>query len=209
MSEEVRPLSRRERYALETRTAILDAARKLFAEHGYFATTVDDIAAEADVAPATVYSSTRGKQGLLFEILDLWSLDPQIRATLDRVGASTDPREVIDVLAGAAREMRERWDDVVRIFLTTAPHDAGVAERFTTFTEFYRQCVATIASRLADLGGLRQGADAAYATDVLWLYFGYGSLHTLRHENGWSYERAEHWLATQAARELLPPAHSA
>jgi len=203
MSDEPRRLTRRERYAQETRTAILDAARKLFAEQGYFATTVDDIAAEADVAPATVYSSAGNKQGLLLEILDLWSLDPQIQATLDRVAASTDPHDVIDVLAGAARAMRERWDDVVRIFLTTAAHDAGVAEQFTTFTDFYRRCVATIAGRLAELGALRDEVDEAYATDILWLYFGYGSLYTLRHENGWSYDRAERWLATQAARELL------
>jgi AcrR family transcriptional regulator len=205
MSDEDRRPTRRERYALETRTAILDAARKLFARRGYFATTVDDIAAEAEVASATVYSSTGGKQGVLLEILDLWSLDPQIQATLQHVTTSTDPREVIDVLASAAREMRERWDDVVTIFLTTAPHDAGVAEQFTTFTNFYRQCIATIANRLANLDALRDGIDTAYATDVLWLYFGYGSLYTLRHENGWSYDRAERWLAAQAARELLPP----
>jgi AcrR family transcriptional regulator len=205
VSEEARRLNRRERYALETKQAIVVAARKLFAERGYFATTVEDIALEADVAPATVYSSTGGKQGLLSELLDLWSDDPQIRATLDRVAACTEPREIIDVLAMSAREMRERWDDLVRIFLTTAPHDAGVAAQFAPFTRFYRECIATIAQRLAELGGLREGIDARYATDILWLYFGYGSLYTLRHENGWSYARAQTWLADQAARELLAP----
>jgi AcrR family transcriptional regulator len=203
MSEDAPRLTRRERYALVTKQAIVDAARKLFAERGYFATTVDDIAAEADVAPATVYSSAGGKQGLLAEILELWGLDPQIQATLEVVSSSTDPREILDVLARSAREMRERWDDVVRIFLTTAPHDAGVAEQFAPFTQFYRQCIAAIATRLAELGGLREGIDPAYATDVLWLYFGYGSLYTLHHENGWSYARAEQWLAAQATRELL------
>src|ERR1700733_9145952 len=207
MSEDAPRLTRRERYALVTKQAIIDAARKLFAERGYFATTVDDIAAEADVAPATapapVYSSAGGKQGLLAEILELWGLDPQIQATLDVVSSSTAPPEILDVLARAAREMRERWDDVVRIFLTTAPHDAGVAEQFAPFTEFYRQCIAAIGQRLADLDALREGLDAVYATDILWLYFGYGSLSTLHHDNGWTYDRAEHWLATQAARELL------
>ena len=47
-------MTRRQEYAQATRQAILDAARKLFAERGYFATKVDDIAAEARVAPATV-----------------------------------------------------------------------------------------------------------------------------------------------------------
>jgi AcrR family transcriptional regulator len=195
---------RRERYALETKQAIVDAARRLFAERGYFATTVEDIAAEAEVAPATVYSSTGGKQGVLAHILEQWSVDPQIQGTLDSVASSVGGREIIDTLARAARQMRERWDDTVRIFLTTAPHDSAVADQFAPYSRFYRGCIAEIAQRLADLGALRTGIDAGYATDVLWLYFGYSSLYALHHENGWPYERAELWLATQAARELLP-----
>ena len=204
MPDDPKKLGRRERYALETKLAIVDAGRKLFAERGYFATTVEEIAAEAEVAPATVYSSTGGKQGVLGQILEQWSADPQIQGTLDNAASSADGREIIEILARAARQMRERWDDAVRIFLTTAPHDAAVAEQFAPFSQYYRTCIAEIAQRLADRGALRKEIDAAYATDILWLYFGYGSLYTLHHENGWPYERAELWLATQAARELLP-----
>ena len=204
MPSDQKKLGRRERYALETKQAIVDAARTLFAERGYFATTVEDIAAEAGVAPATVYSSAGGKQGVLAHILKQWSADPQIQATLDSAASSAGGREIIDTLARAARQMRERWDDTVRIFLTTAPHDSAVAEQFAPYSRFYRECIAEIAQRLADLGALRTEINAGYAADVLWLYFGYSSLYVLHHENGWPYERAELWLATQAARELLP-----
>jgi AcrR family transcriptional regulator len=205
MPDDSRPTpTRRDRYALLTKQAIIDAARKLFAERGYFATTVEDIAAEAEVAAATVYSSTGGKQGVLGEILGLWGADPTIQATLSGIDTATEPREIIDLLASAAREMREQWDDVVRIFLTTAPHDSSVADQFAPFSQFYRECIARIAQRLASLGALRDGLDATYATDILWLYFGYGSLYTLHHENGWSYDRAQDWLAAKAASELLP-----
>ena len=47
-------IKRREEYAQATRQAIVDAARRLFSERGYFSTKVDDIAALARVAPATV-----------------------------------------------------------------------------------------------------------------------------------------------------------
>src|ERR1700749_1330388 len=130
MPDEPPKLNRRDRYALETKRAIVDAARKLFAERGYFATTVDEIAAEADVAPATVYSSAGGKQHLLAHILELWGADPEIQDTLNRVFVSSEPREIIEMLSSAASAMRERWADVVRIFLTTAPHDAEVARQF-------------------------------------------------------------------------------
>ena len=48
-----------------TRQAIVKAARQLFSERGYFATKVDDVAALARVAPATVYAVSGGKQGLV------------------------------------------------------------------------------------------------------------------------------------------------
>jgi len=45
----------------------------------------------------------------------------------------------------------------------------------------------------------------AETVDLLWFYFGYSSYFTLHDDNGWSYERAEHWLADQAIAALLSP----
>jgi AcrR family transcriptional regulator len=198
-------LTRREQYALTTKQAIIDAARRLFSERGYFATTVDDIAAAADVAPATVYSSTGGKQGLISEMVRLWQEDPMIAITLDAVRASTTPDEVIAKLSAAARQIRERWADVIVILLTTAPHDSGIAGQLEPASQYYRRCIEEIAQRLADLGGLREQLEVADAADILWFYFGYSGLNTLHYENGWSYDRAERWLTEQASRELLDP----
>ena len=205
MDEPPPKLTRREQYALTTKRAIVDAARRLFAERGYFATTVDDIAAEADVAPATVYSSTGGKQGLLSELIRLWQSDPLIKSTMNELHAASDPNVIIDRLSSATRQIREAWADVIAILLTTAPHDAGVATQLNIPTENYRAAIGEIAQRLAKLGALRDGVDVTQASDILWFYFGYSALSTLRDEIGWTYERAELWLANQAKRDLLAP----
>ena len=49
--------------AAETRTKVVDAARRLFAGKGFPATTIADVAREAGVSPQTVYGSFGGKPG--------------------------------------------------------------------------------------------------------------------------------------------------
>jgi len=101
MSTDSRKPSRRQEYAQATRQAIVDAARKLFAERGYFATRVEDIAGEARVAPATVYAVTGGKQGLLDELIATWTTDPIVAATIGRTVTSSDPEWIIREVASA------------------------------------------------------------------------------------------------------------
>jgi len=208
MTDIARNLTRREEYAQATRQAILDAARKLFAQRGYFATKVDDIAAEARVAPATVYAVTGGKRGLLDELIRIWTTDPIVEATITHIGASSEPVQIIREVASTVRLMREEFADVMRLLLTTAPHDPDVAEQLRSATNVYRDAFVPIAQRLSDLGALRPDLDVEQAVDLLWFYFGYSSLFTLHDDNGWSYERAEQWLAEQACRTLLAPVRS-
>src|ERR671910_1861484 len=53
------------------RAAIVDAARTLFLERGYGATTIDAISALSDVPPATVYRLFSTKRGILKGLLDI------------------------------------------------------------------------------------------------------------------------------------------
>jgi len=91
----------------------------------------------------------------------------------------------------------------MRVMLATAPHDRAVAAALRSATSVYRKAFVPLAERLATLGALRQGVSVDTAVDLFWFYFGYTSYFTLHDDNGWSYERAEHWLAEQACRELL------
>src|SRR5215211_4814983 len=63
--------SRRRAQAAATRRDILEAAQRLFEQHGYAATTIAAIAAEAGVALKTVYLAFETKSGLLRA---LWNL---------------------------------------------------------------------------------------------------------------------------------------
>jgi TetR/AcrR family transcriptional regulator, fatty acid metabolism regulator protein len=54
----------------DKRARILDAAVKVFAERGYFSSTVAEIARAAGVADGTIYLYFKSKDDLLFELFD-------------------------------------------------------------------------------------------------------------------------------------------
>jgi AcrR family transcriptional regulator len=195
--------SRREEYAEATKRAILGAARRLFSERGYFATKVDDIAALARVAPATVYAVSGGKHGLLRALTDTAVTDPIVEATIRRVEELDNPAAIVRLVAATVRGMHEEFGDVLQVLLSTAPHDKAASESLAAGTARYRKAFVPIAQRLANLNALRAGIDVAEAVDVFRFYFGYSGYFTLHDENGWSYERAECWLCDQASRALL------
>lgn len=70
----------------EFRTAeLLEAARRLFAEKGFHATTVEDIAAAAGVAKGTVYLYYKSKQDVYWAALErgITDLQDQIKTRLE------------------------------------------------------------------------------------------------------------------------------
>ncbi len=75
--------------AARTRTDILAAARRLFTEHGYSATTTGEIAEAAGVTVGALFHHFEGKPGLfrsVFEQLE-GELDAKVRAAVERLEA--------------------------------------------------------------------------------------------------------------------------
>ncbi|MFC6880745.1 MULTISPECIES: TetR/AcrR family transcriptional regulator [Actinomadura] len=191
---------RRAEYAELTREAIITAARELFAERGYFATSVNQIAERARVAPATVYAVTGGKHGLIATLVERWSVAPIVAERGALITASRDAREVLRLTAEVVRDMRVEYGDIMRTARSVAPHDEAVAESLRTATRRYRSALDAVADHLHAIGAL--GVDTALAADVLWFHFGFTGYETLVQENGWPYDRAAAWLAAQAEHAL-------
>ena len=82
---------RREEYADQTRAAVIAAARRLFAENGFFQTKVEQIAKLSRVSPATVYAQCGGKQGLLRSLMDSWTQAPAVVESYEESLAAADP----------------------------------------------------------------------------------------------------------------------
>ncbi|MGX6608105.1 TetR/AcrR family transcriptional regulator [Micromonosporaceae bacterium Da 78-11] len=193
---------RRAMHAAANRAAMVQAARELFAEQGYFATTIEQIARRADVSPATVYAVAGGKAGLVESLVQLWAEAPILADSARRLPLLSDPQEVLDLVATASRKVREQYGDVMRVLRATAAHETTVAAGLHSSTIRYRQAMEQIADHLARLSALPPQMQRQEAVDILWFYFGYSGYFTLIDDNGWDLNRAQTWLRNQCALAL-------
>jgi AcrR family transcriptional regulator len=98
------PQGLRERKKQRTRDQIVEAAMRLFAERGYQATTVADIATAADVAPRTFFAHFPSKEAVVFHDVDR-DLEGLAEALRDRPPGET----TFDALRGWIDAMFDEW----------------------------------------------------------------------------------------------------
>jgi AcrR family transcriptional regulator len=117
MARAVKPRSSyRQTQAAGTRDRIAEAARRLFADAGYGATSIEAIAAEAGVAVRTVYSAFGAKREILSLICEQWLERARARERAGEVLAEPDPGRRLRGAAGWLRTLYEAGFDVVLIF---------------------------------------------------------------------------------------------
>jgi AcrR family transcriptional regulator len=111
----------RVRDAERSRAAILDAAERLFAEHGYDATSLTEVGAAAGVSRGTPGYFFRSKSELYQAVLDRCFAEVReaVRAGRERALASNESPEAI--LAGAVSDYFD--------FLTARPNFVRLIER--------------------------------------------------------------------------------
>jgi AcrR family transcriptional regulator len=196
--------SLRARHAAVTRSAILDAARRLFAEQGYAATAVRPIAEQAGVAVQTLYSTFGSKQGLLLALVDTVREQAESQELGERMVRSDDPIEMVRLAARIRRQILERCGDVVTTFREGAAGDADVAAAYEEGQRRTREGVGRLCSRLEAIGALRAGLTHKKAVDQVAAMFAaeiYEELTGPR--SGWSADEYEGWLFDRLSEILL------
>jgi AcrR family transcriptional regulator len=98
------PQGLRERKKQRTREQIVEAAMRLFADRGYQATTIADIATAADVAPRTFFAYFPSKEAVVFHTVDR-DLDSLASALGDRLPGET----AFDALRRWIDAMFDQW----------------------------------------------------------------------------------------------------
>jgi AcrR family transcriptional regulator len=114
-----RRASRSRMTAAERREQLIETARGLFAERGYDGTSIEELAARAEVSKPVVYEHFGGKEGLYAVVVDR-----EVRSLLTMMQDSLtagQPRMLLEQAALALLDYIEQSSDGFRILVRDSP----------------------------------------------------------------------------------------
>jgi AcrR family transcriptional regulator len=200
---------RRRLQAAATRREILEAALRLFERRGYAATSMAAIAAEAGVAPKTVYLAFQSKRGLL---LALWHLllrgdeEPVPvgeRQWFREVVDEPDPERLLRLNARNSRIVKERAGALLEILRGAAPADVELDALWQRIQAEFYENQRSIVAQLQKNNALKAGLDVDRGADILWTLNHPSVYGLLVGERGWTPDRYEEWLGDVFCSQLL------
>ena len=135
----------------QRREQLLDVGRGLFADKGFEGTSVEEIAARAQVSKPVVYEHFGGKEGLYAVVVDR-----EVRALLDAISgalaARAHPKVMLERATTALLDYVETSTDGFRILVRDSP----VAQATGTFASLIGD-IATQVEHLLEREFARQG----------------------------------------------------
>ena len=203
----------RDSQARRTRRQIVAAAGRLFAKQGFAATTVDAIAAEAEVSRKTVFTSVGGKVALLKLAYDYAMAGddepvPMIeREGLQSIMAEHDPNEQMRMYAEFVTGMGERISALWLALRGAAEVDDEARELYTRWDRQRLDGMRTgpVHDLLAK-SAIRPEVTPDEAAAIFWVLTDPALFHQLVVTAGWSRDRFREWLHEAFQTQILAPA---
>jgi len=193
-----------------TRAAVAEAARTLFLERGYAATTIEAISERSDTPTATVYRLFSSKMGILKAVLDVsiggdddavaMAERPQVHALL----SDEDPVGRLTRFAALLHEVMARVGPVHRILADAARADPEAAALLAEIARQRQEGQRRIARALAHSHALRPGLRERDAADIIHALASPEVYGLLVADRSWSGQRYESWLSAILIDQLLP-----
>jgi AcrR family transcriptional regulator len=193
------------------RAAVVDAARTLFLERGYAATTIEAISGLADVPPATVYRLFRSKRGILKALVETSIVGddeavpladrPQVRSLL----ADPDPTVRLAGFVAITVDVNTRTAPIYRILVSAASSDPEVAALLDELTRQRQEGQRLIAGSLAGAEALRPELAERDAADLIHALMSPEVFRLLVVDRDWAPQRYQRWLTGVLTDQLLPP----
>jgi len=195
--------SYRQRQALETRRLIARAARTLFTEHGYTATSIEAVATEAGVSSRTVYATFGTKKAILGAICEEWLMEAGVMEAIATGMTEPDLRRRLLLVARTSRRQWEADRGVRWMLGSAAASDAEVARMIAGWTDDRARSFHQLVEGFE--GQLRDGIDGKRAGALIRALSAAEVYSELVNGEGWTPAAYEAWLAGLLTDVLLAP----
>jgi AcrR family transcriptional regulator len=200
---------RREERARRTRSRIVDAAITRFLRDGYVATTIETIAGDAGVAPATVYQAFGTKQAILARALDVVVAgDAAPVAVLERdwvarARQEADGRRRLALVVTGAAKTAARTAPIKEVIRDAAARDPAAAELLEQDTARRYATHTALVDLVVEALPLRAGIDRATAAATFFALVNSDTHRLLVGHAGWTTKRWTGWLEQVLERHLF------
>jgi AcrR family transcriptional regulator len=188
---------------------MLDSARERFVTVGYAATTMEQIAAEAQVAVQTLYYTFRTKGQLLREVVESTAAGqddaPPVpeRPWMEQLLSADSGQRVLALLIEHGIDIFERVAPLWPALHAAAAADPELDRYWQGIATGRRAALHKIVARLAELSALRRDLDVERATDLAVVLLGHDVYRGLVLEAAWTLVDYKAWLLTTVVRQLL------
>ncbi len=162
------------------RTAIVDAAARLFAERPFHEVTLDDVAAAAKVGKGTLYTYFDGKETLFSRVIDeaLARFVEEVRRVLGRENLSA--RERLSIIIRELVRFGRRFPDRFRLLREGSNSIAGASSRTRDELVALIQSVLENGVRAGEIHDLHPDLTAVYVVSCIRGALIYGPDHSER-----------------------------
>ena len=193
--------------AQQTRGDILRAARRLFAERGYAATSINDIAEEAGVAVQTIYARLGSKRGMLLALIDLIDEEAGVGSLAEEVTSAGTPLAALRAGVRVTRSFQERCGDIIEALFTAAGAEPELADAVAEGQRRHREGARITIDRIQTLKGLRNDTPPDQARALFALSTNHEAWRELIRGYRLDWDPAEDWLIDALSRALLTKPH--
>lgn len=191
----------RQRQAAATKETIIRAALSLFADQGYARTTIEAIARNARVSPATVYAVFGSKRQVLVEIRRLWFREAELPGYIERALAEPDAAARLTLAARWIRRQLEVGATISMIIDEAIRSEPNAARMWSALRLVADDTVSRVIGGVADQ--FTPGVSASRAVDIMWALSRAAVYRELTGERGWTPDEYERWLAATLRQQLL------
>ncbi len=207
-----RRLGPRAARARETRRRVVDAALRLFVEHGYMPTTMGAIAKESGVAVQTLYLGFGSKAAILAAALDVAVVGDDApvplleRPWVQGLRAEEDGRQAVALMCRELVQLLQRVAPL-HAAIRAATGDAEVAALLQRDQQRRYVTEAQLVSILADKSGFNEQMGEARATDLVYGLLSEAVYLLFCVDRGWIVEEWGDWVAQTLSSQLfsVPP----